>query len=139
MELSLRHREWGFNCPAVDLDFLVVEYNFGKPVAIVEYKFYLARKPELKHPTYRALHALSDAAGVPFLIAQYWKDPWAFRVTPVNDRAKAIYKHGTVLSERRYVESLYLIRKMKADDEIAKLRVTLSETLPPAEEIAKAA
>lgn len=38
MELSGRHRIWGFNCPAVDLDFLMVEYNLGIAIAVVEYK-----------------------------------------------------------------------------------------------------
>ena len=39
-ELSARHRTWGFNCPAVDLDFLMVEYNIGKPVGLIEYKHF---------------------------------------------------------------------------------------------------
>ena len=53
--LSDRHREWGFNCPSVDLDFLMVEYNIGLPVALVEYKNERAWMPDFRHATYRAL------------------------------------------------------------------------------------
>lgn len=28
--LSRRHREWGFHCPAVDLGFLLIEYDTGE-------------------------------------------------------------------------------------------------------------
>jgi hypothetical protein len=30
LEMSLRHKLWGFHCPAVDIDFLMVEYNRGQ-------------------------------------------------------------------------------------------------------------
>src|ERR1700738_3063583 len=37
-KISERHRLYGFNCPAVDIDlFLVVEYTGGSPSAIVGY------------------------------------------------------------------------------------------------------
>jgi len=39
-KLSERHRAWGFNCPAIDIDFLMVEFHTGKPVAIIDYKRY---------------------------------------------------------------------------------------------------
>jgi hypothetical protein len=35
LELSGRHRRWGWDCPAVDLDFLFLEYDKGKAVALV--------------------------------------------------------------------------------------------------------
>ena len=79
LDLSKRHRAWGFNCPAVDLDFLMVEYNLGKAVAIVEYKHFRARWPNLQHPTYRALADLADnynglAGGLPFFVVFYWPE-----------------------------------------------------------------
>ena len=58
--ISARHRLWGFNCPSVDLDFLLVEYHLGKPVGLVEYKHYQAQEPNVIHPTYRALIDLAD-------------------------------------------------------------------------------
>ena len=36
--LSQRHRQWGWNCPGLDLDFVFLEYDKGRAVAVVEYK-----------------------------------------------------------------------------------------------------
>lgn len=114
-EISSRHRMWGFNCPCVDLDFLVAEYNVGKPVALVEYKHKGARDPILDHPTYRALKLLADGyseGALPFLIAFYRKDVWAFKVVPVNDEAGKWFKPNEVITEREYVSRLYKMRNL---------------------------
>lgn len=110
--LSARHRLWGFNCPAVDLDFLMVEYNIGKPVGLVEYKHHRAWEPDLRHPTYRALTELANIAGLPFLLAFYWPDIWAFRVTPVNQAAQAQFTENETLTERQFVTRLYRMRAL---------------------------
>ena len=47
--LSERHGHWGFNCPAVDLDFVMLEYNHGKPCALVEYKHKNTSSPNIHH------------------------------------------------------------------------------------------
>ena len=127
-EISGRHRTWGFNCPAVDLDFLVVEYNLGLPVGLVEYKHFHARMPHKDHPTYRALRDLADSYAdgpLPFMLAFYWPDVWAFRVYPLNDVSHAFYSQvpdfdgeSVLLTERRYVKSLYLMRKLKVDEHV---------------------
>ena len=112
--ISARHRQWGFNCPCVDLDFLVAEYNLGLPVALVEYKHHQAEAPKLDHATYRALTALCDRYGggpLPFFIAFYWPDTWAFRVTPVNEAARSWFSETRDMTERRFVTGLYKIRK----------------------------
>ena len=128
-KISQRHRLWGFNCPAVDIDFLVVEYNVGKPVAIVDYKHYQASAPDLSHPTYRALLELADIAQLPFLIAFYWPESWAFKITPVNEFARAHFADNEMLTERDYVERLYKLRRLV----LAKhLKDTLFDVLPPA-------
>ena len=36
--ISLRHRLWGWDCPCVDIDFLLIEFDKSLPVALVEYK-----------------------------------------------------------------------------------------------------
>ncbi len=109
-EISARHRTWGFNCPAVDLDFLMVEYNMGKPVALVEYKHFRANRPNVQHATYRALLDLANASAVPFYLAFYWPDIWAFEILPINDLAFTWFRDGETLSERRYVERMYQMR-----------------------------
>ncbi len=114
-EISLRHREWGYNCPAVDLDFLVVEYNLGEPVALVEYKHERAQPPNYRHPTYRAIHKLADMAGIPFMVVFYRREPWRFYVIPINERATSFYRRELSLSEVRYVRSLYVLRGRVVD------------------------
>lgn len=111
-EISARHRVWGFNCPAVDLDFLMVEYNIGKPVGLVEYKHYQAKFPELNHATHRALSELADIAGLPFILAFYWPGIWAFRVFPVNAIAKQKFEKSELLTERDFVSRLYRMRRL---------------------------
>jgi hypothetical protein len=118
--ISSRHRVWGFNCPAVDLDFLVVEYNVGKPVALIEYKHHAAAMPYLQHPTYRALTDLAENYGpgqLPFAVVFYWPDIWAFRVLPVNDAAKS-YFTKEMYCERDYVKVLYYMRRILLTHEV---------------------
>jgi len=109
-ELSKRHRKWGWDCPVVDIDLLMVEYNFGKPIALVEYKKHNAPAPMLNHPTYKALCELANADKLPFFIAVYWPDIWAFKIIPVNDISKKYFNPDVTYTEKQYVESLYSLR-----------------------------
>jgi len=120
-EISERHREWGFNCPAVDLDFLMVEYNLGKPVGVIEYKHCRARMPNIKHATYRAINELADNAGLPFLIAFYWPVIWAFRVFPINEVARCHFSNPEDMSEREFVQRLYRLRRMVLANHLEQL------------------
>lgn len=69
IELSKRHRCWGWNCPAIDLDLVLLEYDRGKAVAIVEYKHERTPLQFPTHPSYQALIDLADRAGLPVLPA----------------------------------------------------------------------
>lgn len=136
--ISKRHRRWGFNCPAVDLDFLMVEYNLGLPVGLVEYKHHQARTPDVRHATYRALTSLADgyakdgkADPLPFLVAFYWPDVWAFRVTPVNEAARRAFSPSEVLSEYEYVRRLYRLRRLTLSKELSGV---LNREVPAMEE-----
>lgn len=129
-EISQRHRQWGYNCPAVDLDFVVAEYNHGKPVALVEYKDKRAMPPNLDHATYHALTALADGyvgGPIPFFVATYCSDDWWFLVKPVNAAATKYYAHvaDKRISEQRFVRSLYLLRTkvLSIQDEAAIARL----------------
>lgn len=135
-ELSNRHGAWGFNCPAVDLDFVMMEYNHGKPCALVEYKHKNAKPIDPKHATYRALIALADGYScgpLPCFVAIYDPVDWSFIVIPLNEKAKSHYSHcaGIKLTERRFVKSLHLLRKsvLTAEDEeaIAQLNDKISQ------------
>jgi len=127
--ISARHRIWGFNCPAVDLDFLMVEYNLGLPVGLVEYKHFRAREPQVLHPTYRALGALADGykEPLPFVIAFYWPDVWAFQTLPVNETAQRHFGFRELLTERAFVRRLYRIRRLVL---AAHLEEQLNDSMP---------
>lgn len=134
--ISRRHRAWGFNCPCVDLDFLVIEYNRALPVAVVEYKHHQAIEPDLGHPTYGAINELCCIANIPFIVARYWKDPWAFRITPVNSAARRVYPANVELTERRFVASLYYIRGLALERNVLE---GLDDQLHPDQDIENAA
>ena len=72
--ISLRHRQWGDDCPAMDLDFLMLEYDRGKAVAVVEYKHERAAPLRTGHPSLRALTDLGDRAGLPVFVTRYSDD-----------------------------------------------------------------
>lgn len=129
-EISRRHRRWGFTITAVDLDFLLVEYVLGLPVAIVEYKHWRAARLDLEHPSYLALRALADRPpALPFLIAWYWPGTWAFRVDPANQAAVDHFGAGPVdLTEREWVLALHQLRAETA--QAAVLR-NLQDERPP--------
>ena len=124
--LSERHGHWGFNCPAVDLDFVMMEYNHGRPCAIVEYKHKNARRPDPSHATYRALVDLADSyknGPLPCFVAVYDPEVWSFLVIPLNDKARRYYSNFSdkVMSEQSFVRSLHLLRKsvLTAEDTAA--------------------
>lgn len=152
LELSDRHREWGDDCPMVDLDYLLVEYNHGTAVAIVDYKFHLADLERTNRKTNSTLSGLYDATGrqLPFFIARYWPDIWAFRLKAVNSSATewldgvlaelAPALRGTEwvdLTERQYVYLLYRLRKDVLSLGDQRYLAKLNTELPP--QTAKAA
>lgn len=123
-QISERHRLYGWDCPGVDLDFLMLEFDTGKPSALVEYKAVGAAFPNLKHPSYCALRSLADSSNIPLLVVFYDSSRWLYRVTPANRRALnfAAWPYTRWLSEREYVSLLYRIRgRAVPADVIAKL------------------
>lgn len=109
--ISQRHRLWGADCPAADIDFLAVEYDLAVPVAIVDYKAFQPRDLDLKGASFKALSWLADMAGIPFMIVFYNAKTAVFTVQPVNGAAKRRYRPNQVMSEQEYVASLYTLRK----------------------------
>ena len=110
LELSRRHRRWGWDCPAVDLDFLFLEYDRGKPVAIVEYKHERAPTQYPSHPTYLAMRELGTRAGIPVFGVRYARDFSWWRVSPLNALAKAWVPAQTEVTEQGWVALLYRVR-----------------------------
>lgn len=120
--ISRRHREWGFKLPAVDLDFPLLEYHYGKPAALIEYKSYQARTVDLGSASFRAMALLADNSNIPFFVVRYWAStqdaPWRFRVAPVNSFAHHYVDNITMMSELDFVTLLYRLRSQPLPDDI---------------------
>lgn len=108
--LSRRHRRWGWDCPAVDLDFLFLEYDHGKASAIVEYKNEHAAPQYASHPTYQAMIDLGNRANIPVLACRYSDDFTEWKVVPINEAAKRYVPERVTLDEKGWVKLLYHIR-----------------------------
>lgn len=117
--ISLRHREWGFHCPATDIDFLLNEYDGGKTKALIEYKHegssvnFLNPTSGMHPKSYDALRDLSNRAGIPIFVVRYKEDFSFWQVFSLNDIAKAFLKsEETLMTEKEYVTFLYKLRGM---------------------------
>lgn len=108
--ISGRHRQWGYDCPALDIDFLMLEYDRGKASALVEYKHEDAPPIQLGHPSVRALIDLAEPGQVPLFITRYSADFAHWYPTPVNAPARLILPEAVSLSEQQWVELLYRCR-----------------------------
>jgi hypothetical protein len=127
--LSGRHRVWGSNVPAMDLDFILAEYDRCVPIALIDYKHERATI-NLESANSRTLTALGDMAGIPAFIVRYghsnqdgwWAEvpehstPW-FQVIPLNSYAHTAglpsNDNNTKLSELVFVSWLYELRGRK--------------------------
>tara|TARA_S200002703_G_C3786220_1_gene242399 strand:+ start:974 stop:1402 length:429 start_codon:yes stop_codon:yes gene_type:complete len=109
-ELSARHRRWGWNCPAIDLDCLFLEYDKGLASALVEYKHERAQPQYASHPSFQALINLGDRAGLPVLACRYAGDFSWWRAVPLNGFAQVYLPERREMTEIEWVSLLYKIR-----------------------------
>jgi hypothetical protein len=113
--ISRKHREWGWDCPAVDIDFLLLEYDRAIPVALIEYKHENAPVAHSVHPSYRALSILATRANIPFFSVRYASDFSWWLITALNELAKRILPDRVTLDESQYVQFLYQLRDRIVD------------------------
>ena len=123
--ISEKHRRWGYNVPAVDIDFLLIEYDRAKAQAVIEYRH--ANGHIRQDTSIKAITDLANRAGLPFFIVQYryatddgtlWKEatidtPAFFRITTCNQRAEELWftqDVDTWLTEDEYIVWLHKIR-----------------------------
>jgi hypothetical protein len=123
--LSLKHRSWGFNVPAVDIDFLMIEYDQSIPKALIEYRH--INGAIRVDASIKAIIALADAANIPFFVVQYsyatddgtlWKEatvdtPARFRIICMNPLAEKYWftwDDNDWLDEQAYRKWLHEIR-----------------------------
>jgi len=109
--LSERHRLWGYDCPAVDVDFLLIEFDRKQPCALVDYKH--EKLPALRRNSNVAtIGVLGSMADIPAFVCGYAEDFSWFWPIPLNEQAERwISKHdGKRLTEKEWVEMLYAMR-----------------------------
>ena len=115
-KISEYHRQWGFNCPATDIDFLLIEYSAGKAKALVEYKqegaalAFEGGKGGANKKTYDAITDLCDRACLPFFVVEYKGDFSMWKVHPINRYALQRIKITTLMTEQDYITLLYSLR-----------------------------
>ena len=108
--ISRRHRLWGVTCAATDIDFLLVEYNYNTPKAIVEYKNEHAPPQNLSSSQYQVLKKLGDKSNLPVIAVRYTSDFSRFKAVPVNKKATEFLPKRMEFTESEFVALLYRIR-----------------------------
>ena len=109
-QISRRHRRWGYDCPAIDIDFLLMEYDRGRASALVEYKHQRAQELQTSHPSVEAFVDLANAANIPAVVCRYADDfSWWFP-SPLNEKARHYIGEPKRLSESEWVTLLYQMR-----------------------------
>ena len=121
--ISARHRSWGYDCPALDIDFLMLEYDHGKAAALVEFKNEAAAQVHLGHPSMRAVIGLADNSAIPFFVVRYAGDFSWYDVHPTNAKAREIVPKQIKLTESEWVQLLYFCRDRKMPDELPEALV----------------
>ena len=117
--ISALHRVWGWDCPAIDIDWLVIEYDYSEPKGVIEYKEEHAEPQYPSHPSYKALARLGDKADLPVYAVRYAHDFTKWRVIPLNTKAKNITPQRVSYTHAGYVEFLYKLRGRKMPEEVA--------------------
>ena len=110
---------WGFDLPALDIDFLLLNYNHGKPIALIDYT---TGYRDVTHPSFTALRALATAARIPVFLVYHERHKlvW-FHVRALNqDAAKRLGQQQQLLSEVDYVAFLYKLTGRAMPKDIAE-------------------
>lgn len=125
-KLSEWHREnLGYDCPMTDIDFLVVDYDRLKPVAIIEYKNEHAKPFTADNANYLALRNLANMAGLPVFVVIYTDGITSFHVDAMNGIAKKFVHNLSPLymKPERYAKFLYALRdRVPPEDVMEKVR-----------------
>lgn len=108
--LSEWHRSLGWHLPALDLDFVLVEYSSGWARALIEYKSVHAALVRPDHPSIKALVRLADAARIPAFLVRYASDLIWFQAEPLNGYARRLLPETTTLLASDYKRLLERLR-----------------------------
>lgn len=116
--LSERHRQWGWNCPAMDIDFL--EFHNGEPVALLECKHECARQWDLGGKPALAFIRLAERAGLPAFYVVHSDDFSWWWVQALNTiAADKLGATDRTLTESEFISLLYTLRGLNMPSETA--------------------
>lgn len=120
MRLSQRHREWGVDVPANDIDFNLIEYDLKVARALVDYKHELAAWPVSRSDAnMAALVDLGDRRcrscgnaerSLPVFACRYGDDLTWFEPDPFNEVAAQFIPTRVRMTEFEWVALLYKMR-----------------------------
>ncbi len=122
--LGVRHAHWGVPFPVTSMDFPVLEYDHGDPVAVLDYQ---QRGKTVSGPdtmaAYRAFGRLGALSGVfsnqlPFITVQYDHRNWSYRLFGHNDAGRQFLggPGWLPMSEAGFVDHLYRLRGRMVPD-----------------------
>jgi hypothetical protein len=116
LKLSKRHKLWGFDCPAVDCDFILTEYDNNIPIALIEHKHKLCGEIKLSDSKLITIKNLGNMAKLPVFLTRYddEDDIYKFWILGLNIRGIEILPvqfTSIMLTEKKYVDLLYMFRK----------------------------
>lgn len=128
LEFSNLHRKFGYYCPAVDIDFLLIEYISGVPVALIEYK-HSGASYDINHVSFDAIRSLANASKIPAYIVEYSDNHLYYRVIALNEIGKEKIleldlsdtmdkKDGDLISCQDYVTFLYKLKGYEVPPQI---------------------
>lgn len=110
-QISDWHRSLGFDFPATDIDFLLVEYDKATPKALIEYKMDKGKKFTASHPSIKTLSRLADKAALPFYVVRYAEDLSYFRAYALNSLSrKYLFGFTKGFSAEEFVRFLKKLR-----------------------------
>lgn len=113
--ISRRHRDWGWDCPATNLDCLMYEYNDHQPVVLLDYKCKLPNVRDRVISSTKAIRNLAIKANIPFFVVYYNNIAWSFQLDPIGAQAestmRSVFEPLQTISELQFVSFLYGLRK----------------------------
>jgi hypothetical protein len=119
LELSQRHRRWGYDVPAVDIDYFLA-YDNGRVVALIEYKHQRAKPQDFAATNYQAFVDVANRAGLPAFVVRYYPPDFWMRVTPMNRHAAAFIPFDYQdMTEHDFVALYYRMRNRTTPHEVA--------------------
>lgn len=134
--ISQRHRKWGPNCIAYDIDFadgcnptgvndgtpVFMEGSWGKVHSLTEFKHEnilqnLSKAAEMSWVwQIRYYKDLARGSKIPFFCCLYRTEDFSMRVIPANSYARLWVPEETWMSEREWVILLHEIRGITASE-----------------------